>query len=49
MARALMCVTLFPPCKVFCRVGVKGLLTEQQHDQSLMFHGLPVSPPPSLD
>src|SRR5690349_22538629 len=27
MARALMCLTLFPPCKVFCRVGVKGLLT----------------------
>jgi hypothetical protein len=37
-----MCVTLFPPCKDFCRVGVKGLLTGRQLlellDQPLMFH-----------
>jgi hypothetical protein len=36
-----MCVTLFPPCKDFCRVGVKGLLTGQLLellDQPLMFH-----------
>src|SRR5581483_3091464 len=37
MARALMWLTLFPPCKVFCRVGVKGLLMGPEF--------LPASPP----